>query len=104
LLIDLRNAIVHNRPESLTLGTHTPGNPGVPQKELDKLFERLIARNVVARPDRFTISGLFTALAQPAVARWAYNAALAMVEEIAKCLPTGWSSRILLGHDFTRVS
>jgi hypothetical protein len=81
------------------------GDPSVPQTELDKLYQRLLSRGVVERPDRFVLSSLFSALAQRPVAVWSLNAALTLVEFLAESLPSEfWRGRVFLGHDFSRVS
>lgn len=104
LLLSLRNAVAHNRPETLKLREMEPGDPSVPQAELDQLYQRLISRRVVPKPDPFTITPLFAALTQRQVAVWSINAALELVEALANALPSkSWRDQFFLGHDFVRV-
>jgi hypothetical protein len=105
LLMSLRHSVVHNRPETLKLGEMEPGDPSVPQEELDRLYRSLIARGIVPKPDRFVLTSLFSALSRREVAVWSVNTALIVVEELATALPSEhWRSSIFLGHDFTPVS
>lgn len=103
LLMALRHTIVHNRPETLRLGTMVPGDPSVPQEELDRLYRRLISRGVVPEPDRFVLTGLLTALATRGVGVWAANSAITLVETIVEALPSNWRSRFFFGSDFTPI-
>jgi hypothetical protein len=104
LLMSLRDSIAHNRPETLTIGAKSPGDPSFPQEGLNALYRGLIARNVVPEPDSFVLTGLWSALTQREVAVWAINTAITLAETLAEAMPPGWRDRVFFAHDFTRVS
>ena len=99
LLMDLRNWIVHLRPETVKVKPN-PSETGTSliNEEYHTLINRLAERGVIPKPDpNFLYSVVTTAAAAPNVAAWSYRTAYELLEEVSKWLPS-WRSRILLGH------
>jgi hypothetical protein len=105
LLLSLRNAVVHNRPETMKLAPPQSGDPVLRQEELGALHERLISRGIAPRPGPSKLASLLDGMARREVAIWAVNAALAVVQELHDALPSDWwRQRFFPDSDFTRVA
>lgn len=77
LLLRVRNAVVHLRAEIAS--TDEP--------ELDKVVKALVGKGLVAKPSTNREGALVEALSNPFVARWAFNTAVAIVNEIKGMFP-----------------
>jgi len=94
LLTEVRNFVVHDRPESISFSS-TGGREGPPHR----VVRRLASRGVIPLPNEVEVSqGAWSSLADPRVARWAFDAALAMATFLAEAFPKRhWKERLLLG-------
>ena len=96
LLVAVRNAIVHDRPERIE-SNDDGGRAGLPLS----VVRRLAARGIVDLPDESTIVyPAWNSLTDARVANWAYDTALIMARTLAEAFPgRGWSSSLLIGFD-----
>jgi hypothetical protein len=100
LLLDVRNAIAHQRPETLLVDVYedASGAFSFRQEEIDKVARRLVERGVIAKPDKDVITSALALFQQPAVGRWAIATACAFIADITMYMPAGgWRSQLLLG-------
>lgn len=88
LLILLRNHLVHHRPETLTEVYELEGDTTmiIPER-LHPRIDSLVARGIIPEPDREAMYSLNSLLESPAVARWAVDAASAMIRGLLAQLP-----------------
>jgi hypothetical protein len=85
-LIRLRNAIMHiKRGDQYEFGS--PTNPGLVPTTMDKVMEGLWSRNVLAEPPPGEFSDWLDLLGTQAVAKWACNAASAIVLSVLDAIP-----------------
>ena len=87
LLLELRNWLVHLRPEPLTL-RENPSEEGTSliNEEFHKLIERLAKRKVIQIPKSHLLS--VTGAAQlPGVAPWSLRIADAVLKEVHRWIP-----------------
>jgi len=87
LLIELRNWLVHLRPEPLTLRANPSGEgTAMINEEYHKLIERLADRKIIEVPGAYLLS--VTSAAQlPGVAPWSLRTAVATLRELARWIP-----------------
>lgn len=96
LLIMVRNAIVHDRPERIE-SNDDGGRAGLPLS----VVRRLAARGIVDLPDEsIIVYPAWNSLTDARVANWAYDTALTMARTLAEAFPArGWGSSLLIGFD-----
>jgi len=82
LLIDLRNATTHNRPEIFDW-------PPSQFNEPHRLIKRLVDGKVLPSQPPGRVPQLLVVLCCPEVARWAHNVALQMMNFLTSILPPG---------------
>lgn len=88
LLIGLRNAIVHLKPEKLSDAAH-------------KLVEKLAARKLIA--EHVVGTSWISQIALPSVAKWACDVVVDMVESVHKSVPHTTTITTLRQDKFARV-
>jgi hypothetical protein len=95
LLMDIRNAIVHLKPEKMYSKT-------------SPLMQRLMSKGICGETSLQQPSSLVSQVSTRAAARWACNVAVDMVESIGDTLPEGSLSRAFvqsyLRGSFLRVT
>lgn len=95
LLLRVRNAIVHDRPERI-FTNDTGGRAGRPES----IIACLVAHRVIKQPDQSdVVFPALNSLLEPSVARFAFAAALSMARMIASEFPGSWKQRLLIGFD-----
>lgn len=83
LLFQVRDALMHRRPETWN---YDPDDPPV-ELAYHRLADELIRRKIITGSPPAQPLPLTTLVAQPAVARWAFNTTVTMVHELMKILP-----------------
>ena len=82
LLVDLRNGLVHSRPERIDWPPRTDWNP-------HRLVQRLVDRKVIPKPSSGQAPQFQAVVCCHEVACWAYNLALTMMNFLIEALPAG---------------
>lgn len=80
LLIRIRNALVHGRPEHIELKVEPP-------RKHHSVLEQLAERGLVDLDRKGTIHPLLGGLSHPSVGRWAHSTSVAMAQTIAEMIP-----------------
>jgi hypothetical protein len=95
LLISLRNAVVHDRPEEIEHNADG-GREGPPSSIVRR---RLVSRGVVDPTDESQVAhGSWMTLTDPRVAAWALLTAVAMARALAETFRgVGWTDSLLAG-------
>lgn len=83
LLLELRNRLVHKRPESAPM----PALGHTPEPSPHRLIERLVDRKVIPAPSGADAPFLLQYLEAPAVAHWAVKTAVAMAKGLVAAIP-----------------
>lgn len=97
LLVALRNALVHQRPERIP-------DEESPELKPSKLVQRLISRGVVPRRSRSAVAEpMLGPVTEPAVARWAFDSGLQMVHALSEMLPAPTRRRATMGYQALRA-
>jgi len=100
LLLRLRNALVHSRPETLS-AVDAISQAGVPthhQPAPHPLVARLVERGIVPSPPKDVLTSLLAVLHHPRVAVWAYNTAVAVNSHLIALVPnSGWQETLSVG-------
>jgi len=92
LLLAIRNAVVHQRPELL------PDSGGAPAED-QRILKRLLARGLLrSLPSTDTIHTTFGGITDPAVAKWALDTALRMVRVVGELLPSAVAASVLMPY------
>ncbi len=97
LLLALRNALVHSRPEELqAVNAITPdGVRTHHQPAPHPLADRLVRRGIVPPPPKEILTSLLAVLHHPRVAAWAYNTAVTTIDHLTKLVPSpGWQAML----------
>jgi hypothetical protein len=100
LLIDIRNFIVHQRPEVTPIDIRDYGEDGllVYQEKLHNLGERLVSRKIVERPDRSVVTAAMSLVTKPPVAPWAVTTSAKAITSVLHWLPpSSWPRFITVG-------
>jgi len=95
LLISIRNALVHKKPEKF----HYPTDIESPEPEFEqhKFIKRLSERKVIELPSKTETPQWYAYIHKPEVARWSYNVAVQMVKLIIDIVPPGlFKNRLLI--------
>jgi hypothetical protein len=87
LLISIRNALVHKKPEKF----HYPTDYESSETEFEphKFIKRLAERKVIELPPKTELPRWYAYIHKPEVARWSYNVAVQTVELIIGFVPAG---------------
>ena len=93
LLLDLRNSLVHSRPETLNVEkANSPSGVSTHhQVQPAKLAVRLAQRGIVPSPPKEVLTSLLAILHHPNAAAWAYNTAIASIRDLTSLHP-GWEA------------
>ena len=83
LLFGVRDALMHRRPETWE---HDPEDP-TEEIKYHRVADELIRRGIAPAPVDSCPLPLTVTVAQPEVARWAFNTAVRMVHEVTHLLP-----------------
>jgi hypothetical protein len=83
--MDLRNALVHKRPESATVELESNSKSDYP--ELDCLIDRLVHRSVIARPVGRDAPFFVEHLKDRAIAEWAIKTVKDVARKLVDALP-----------------
>jgi hypothetical protein len=106
LLISLRNALVHQRPEQVSFALPPDdADPTFPEKHLSKLVRALAARNLVPRPiPRGEV--LSNSIARARVAVWAFNVATRVARHLFGLMDEGFTKTVALMSvdEFSEIS
>ena len=99
LLIGLRNALVHSRPEELKVekAITLDGMPTHHQRERSPkdLVARLVQQGIVPDPPKEVLTSRLAVLHHPRVAVWAYNTAIATIKILLTLIPSpGWQAML----------
>jgi hypothetical protein len=92
LLIDLRNAIVHNKPRDTFL--FTPDGEFM-RVEPPPIVKRLEGKNILAEFEGPNCESWIDLISTQAVARWACNTSVEMVKSVMHAVPEGFFRRRL---------
>ena len=100
LLTLLRNDLVHHRPETVKqVHVEDQGSPLSIPEDFHVRVKSLVSRGIIAEPDPRVFASLVAFLEQPAVAKWAFNAAKEMIRALAARFPTpGFQLTLLSGQ------
>lgn len=96
LLVQLRNHLVHHRPETVeqALEPLPEGGVLVYPKSFNPRIRSLMARGVLPQLDPKVSWSLNTALERPAVAIWAFETSVAIVLRIINAFPSRWQQKL----------
>lgn len=92
LLMDLRNALVHKKPEKWTWSGDDQ------EYEPHRLVKRLADRKVIRQAPSDKPPEFFFLVCSSAVARWSYNVAVDMVQFLADCVPPSQLKKALASY------
>jgi hypothetical protein len=84
LLVVLRNALVHQKPEIMTIDWLGEDDP-----EEHKLVTALSSRGLIKKPPTGQGNQLLRNVSNAKLARWAYNVSVSMTHLLTKILPAG---------------
>ncbi len=98
VLLGLRNALVHSRPEKLkVVDAITPDGVPTHHQEVDdkSLVARLAKLGIVPAPPKEVLTSMFAVLHHPRVAVWAYNTAIVTIKFLVTLIPSpGWQAML----------
>lgn len=89
LLIDIRNTLVHRKPERIDF----PADGKPKEYEPHKYVRRLAERRVIPLPPKQQPTQLLSNIRKPEVARWAYNVTIQMIKLLKSILPPSYVKR-----------
>lgn len=83
ILIEIRNALVHRKPEKFEIEINNPGKKYEPHR----LVKFLADRKIIKRPPNSNPSLFSEILMKPEVAKWAYDTAALVIKDICIKIP-----------------
>jgi hypothetical protein len=93
LLISIRNALVHKKPEKFH---YLDSESSEPEFEPHKFIKSLSERKVIELPSKAEVPQWYAHIHNPEVARWSYNIAVQMIKLIIDIVPAGrFKNRLL---------
>lgn len=104
LLLDLRNWLVHSRPEKMSVRVGTDDEPStIVSKEVHKLVRRLKSSGAIDRIPEGRIVPVVTAATLPGVGSWSYKTAYDSLAAVAKWHPPWRRDLLLMVHEPVQI-
>jgi len=100
LLLDLRNAIVHLRPERVKVRRGQDDEPSslvTDQDQANDIIKRLLSAGALDSFPQGYMVPILTAAQRPTIGRWSYATVYRVLEQVAEWLPS-WREHIIAVH------